>query len=122
MLRDRALLGWLVGSEVSMQKVVPFLWFNSADEAVEFYLSVFKSGRRLDAVLATEGGIWEQGQTVTHTFEIEGQTLIAFSGGPVNFEHNASFSLVVHCEDQAEIDYYWNALTLMAAASSSAAG
>ena len=89
--------------------IAPFLWFNNnAEEAVEFYLSVFKSGKRLDTVRATEGGPWKAGMAVTIPFELDGRTYIAFNGGP-NFPFTEAISLSVTCATQEEIDYYWSA-------------
>ncbi len=94
-----------------MPQVTPFLWFNNkAEEAVEFYLSVFKNGKRLDTVRATEGGPWAKGTVVTIPFEIEGQQYIAFNGGPM-YPFTEAISLSVFCATQDEIDYYWSALT-----------
>ena len=94
-----------------MPQITPFLWFNNnAEEAVEFYLSVFKSGKRLDKVLATEAGPWSKDSVVLIPFEIEGRSYIAFNGGP-NFSFTEAISLFVACDTQDEIDYFWSALT-----------
>lgn len=94
-----------------MPQITPFLWFNNnAEEAVEFYLSIFKSGRRLDTVRGSEGGPWPKGSVVTIPFELEGRTYIAFNGGPL-YPFTEAFSMSVTCADQAEIDYLWGALT-----------
>ena len=92
-----------------MAKITPFLWFNNnAADAVEFYLSVFKSGKRLDAVQGTEGGPWPKGHVVVIPFELEGQPYIAFNGGPM-FAFTEAISMSVACATQEEIDYYWSA-------------
>ena len=94
-----------------MANITPFLWFNNnAEEAVEFYLSVFKDGKRLDTVRATEGGPWPKGKVVTIPFEIDGRSYIAFNGGPL-YPFTEAISMSVTCADQTEIDYYWNALS-----------
>jgi predicted 3-demethylubiquinone-9 3-methyltransferase (glyoxalase superfamily) len=93
-----------------MNKITPFLWFdNNAEEAVEFYFSVFKSGRRLDQLRSDGVGPWPKGKIATIAFELEGQQFTALNGGPAH-QFNEAVSFVVQCADQAEIDYYWNAL------------
>ena len=91
-------------------RVSPFLWFNgNAEEAVNFYFSVFASARRLDTVRASEGGPWKKDAAVVISFEIEGRQYMAFNGGP-GHPFNDAISLVVTCRNQDEIDYYWSAL------------
>lgn len=93
-----------------MSKITPFLWFdNNAEEAVEFYLSVFKSGRRLDELRSEGVGPWPKGSIATIAFELEGQQFTALNGGP-GHEFNEAVSFFVRCADQVEIDHYWNAL------------
>lgn len=87
-----------------MQKITPFLWFdNQAEQAVEFYLSVFKNAKRGEVVRTATG-------VMTVSFELEGLKIVALNGGPV-YKLNESFSLYVPCETQTEIDYYWDKLT-----------
>ena len=94
-----------------MPRITPFLWFNdNAEEAVNFYLSVFKSGRRLEELRSDGAGPWPKGNIATLSFEIEGQHFTALNGGP-HTQFNEAVSFVVHCASQQEIDYYWNALT-----------
>lgn len=95
-----------------MHKIAPFLWFNNnAEEAVTFYCSIFPNSKNsLEKLVPGEAGPWKAGQVATIAFEIEGQELIAFNGGP-GHEFNEAISLTVRCEDQAEIDRYWSALT-----------
>ena len=85
-------------------RITPFLWFDSnAEEAVEFYLTVFKNSRRLGTQRDTrtpKGGI------LTISFELEGQRLTALNGGPI-FHFTEAISFVVRCDSQAEVDYYW---------------
>lgn len=97
------------------QKITPFLWFdNNADEAVRFYLTVFKNSSakgvsRYDAEGSEVSGMPE-GSVMTIPFEIEGQEFIALNGGPV-FKFTEAVSFVINCESQEEIDHYWNSLT-----------
>ncbi len=88
------------------QRIRPFLWFQSqASEAVDFYLSVFPNSQRNDAF--TPG---ESKAPLVIPFELDGQPMLAFNGGPPHV-FNEAISLVVHCADQAEIDLYWSRLT-----------
>jgi predicted 3-demethylubiquinone-9 3-methyltransferase (glyoxalase superfamily) len=92
-------------------QITPFLWFNNnAEEAVEFYLSVFEGARRLDTVRAGKAGPWNEGSVVMIAFELGGRPYTAFNGGP-HHAFNDAISLVVTCQTQDEIDRYWNALT-----------
>ena len=95
-----------------MKKIAPFLWFNNnAEDAVAFYCSIFPNSKSsLEKLVAGEVGPWKAGTVATVTFEIEGQELIAFNGGP-GHDFNEAISITVRCEDQAEIDRYWSALT-----------
>jgi predicted 3-demethylubiquinone-9 3-methyltransferase (glyoxalase superfamily) len=94
-----------------MQKITPFLWFNhNAEEAANFYTSVFKNSK-LDSVSRYgEGGPGPAGSVMVASFQIEGQDFIALNGGP-KFNFNESVSFVVNCETQEEVDYYWQKLT-----------
>ncbi|WP_269929858.1 VOC family protein [Aminobacter sp. HY435] len=88
-----------------MQKISPFLWFDSqAEEAVNFYASVFKNSkvRRM-----TPG---PGGKVMVAEFELEGLHFIALNGGP-HFKFTEAISMSVDCKDQAEVDYYWERLT-----------
>ena len=95
-----------------MKKIVPFLWFNNnAEEAVAFYCAIFPNSRNsLEKLVAGGVGPWEAGSVATIAFEIDGQELIAFNGGP-GHDFNDAISLTVRCQDQAEIDRFWSALT-----------
>jgi predicted 3-demethylubiquinone-9 3-methyltransferase (glyoxalase superfamily) len=97
-------------------RVTPFLWFDSnAEEAVDFYLSIFKNSRRLDEMrmpenLETPGGSPpSKAKVLTVGFELEGQSFTALNGGPM-FKFNEAVSFVVRCDSQEEIDYYWSKL------------
>jgi predicted 3-demethylubiquinone-9 3-methyltransferase (glyoxalase superfamily) len=87
-----------------MQKIQPFLWFDdNAEEAVAFYLSVFKNAKAGAASRWGEGGPGKPGSVLTASFTLEGLQFVALNGGPL-FKFNESISFVVNCEDQAEID------------------
>jgi predicted 3-demethylubiquinone-9 3-methyltransferase (glyoxalase superfamily) len=97
------------------RKITPFLWFDTqAEEAAEFYTSIFDNSRIVrvnrygKAGRETHGK--EAGSVMTVEFEIEGQTLIALNGGP-HFKFTEAFSLQVNCETQAEIDFFWSKLS-----------
>lgn len=98
-----------------MQKITTFLWFNdNAEEAANFYVSVFKNGRigRIsrygDAGQDVHGR--PPGSVMTVEFALDGQQFVALNGGPV-FTFNEAISLVINCESQDEIDYFWDKLT-----------
>lgn len=86
-----------------MPAITPFLWFDSqAEEAMNFYLSIFKRSKVIDVSRAGD-------RVMTVTFEVEGQRIIALNGGPV-YKLNEAFSLFVGCETQQEIDELWDKL------------
>ena len=88
-----------------MKKITPFLWFDTqAEEAMHFYVSIFKNSRVL-GVTPGPNGI---AQSVN--FELEGQEFIGLNAGP-QFKFNESISFLVDCETQAEVDTLWNRLT-----------
>jgi predicted 3-demethylubiquinone-9 3-methyltransferase (glyoxalase superfamily) len=93
-------------------RITPFLWFDSnAEEAVDFYLGVFKNSRRLSELrMTTDGGPVPRGSVLTIAFELDGQKFTALNGGPM-FKFNEAVSFVVRCETQAEVDEYWAKLT-----------
>src|SRR3989338_7876930 len=98
-----------------MQKITPFLWFDSeAEEAVKFYTSVFKNSRILSTARYDEAGAKAAGRPVgsamTVELELEGQKFIALNGGPV-FKFSEAISFVVDCQTQEEVDYLWNKLS-----------
>jgi predicted 3-demethylubiquinone-9 3-methyltransferase (glyoxalase superfamily) len=98
-----------------MQKINPCLWFDKqAEDAVKFYTSVFKNSKILKTSHYTEsaskGAGMPKGTVMTVDFEIEGQRYMALNGGP-HFKFSPAVSLVVNCETQEEIDYYWEKLT-----------
>ena len=98
-----------------MSKITPCLWFGeNAEEAVQFYLSVFKRSRLGTIVRYGDAGAQVSGRpkdsVMTVTFEIEGQEFVALNGGPV-FTFNEAVSFQVHCDSQEEVDHYWDALS-----------
>jgi predicted 3-demethylubiquinone-9 3-methyltransferase (glyoxalase superfamily) len=99
-----------VDPEAAMQKITPFLWFDSqAEEAAHFYLSVFPDSRITQVVRYDEAGPGPAGGVMTVAFELQGQRFVALNGGPL-FQFNESISFVINCETQAEIDRYWDRL------------
>jgi predicted 3-demethylubiquinone-9 3-methyltransferase (glyoxalase superfamily) len=99
----------------SIQPISPCLWFDGqAEEAARFYVSVFKKGKVKTITHYPKAGheIHQKlaGTVLTVEFELNGQRFLALNGGP-NFKFNEAVSLMVLCETQAEIDYYWDKLT-----------
>ncbi|MDF3834655.1 VOC family protein [Cupriavidus basilensis] len=96
---------------MTMQKITPFLWYaEEAEEAAAFYAATFPNSRvvRVTA-LPSESPSGPPGSVKVVEFVLFGQAFIAMSAGPLDpFNHAVSF--VVHCDDQAELDRYWNAL------------
>lgn len=93
-----------------MQKITPFLWFDGqAEEAVAFYLSVFKNAKAGNVMRSGEGGPGPKGSVLCASFELEGVEFTALNGGP-HFKFSEAVSFLVHCADQAETDYYWDKL------------
>jgi predicted 3-demethylubiquinone-9 3-methyltransferase (glyoxalase superfamily) len=92
-------------------KITPCLWFNfNAEEAVNYYLSIFKSGRILEVSHYGDAVPSQKGKVLTMRFEIEGQPFLALNGGP-NFPFTEAISLMVDCEEQAEVDDLWAKLS-----------
>ncbi len=93
-----------------MDKISPCLWFDgNAEEAMNFYLSVFKDARVTDILRWGEGGMAPAGTVLTCSFELQGQTFTALNGGP-QFKFTPAISFFVDCEDQAEVDELWDKL------------
>jgi predicted 3-demethylubiquinone-9 3-methyltransferase (glyoxalase superfamily) len=98
-----------------MQKISPFLWFDSqAEQAAKFYTSVFKNSKmgevfRYDEASAKASG-QPEGSVLTVAFELEGVKFTALNGGP-QFKMTQAISFVISCESQEEIDYYWEKLS-----------
>lgn len=94
-----------------MQKITPFLWFdNQAEEAMNFYVSIFKNSKVLSVTHYEENAPMLKGAVMTANFELDGQTFTALNGGPM-FKFSPAISFVVHCETQAEVDHYWAKLS-----------
>ena len=93
------------------QKITPFLWFdNQAEEAAQFYMSVFKNSKILHVNRYGDGGPGPKGSVMVVNFQLAGQEFTALNGGP-RFTFSEAFSFVVNCENQQEIDEYWGKLT-----------
>jgi predicted 3-demethylubiquinone-9 3-methyltransferase (glyoxalase superfamily) len=98
-----------------MQKITPFLWFdNQTEEAVNFYISVFKNSKIVSITRygkeAAEASGRPEGTVMTMAFQLDGQEFVALNGGP-QFKFTEAISFVVHCESQDEVDYYWEKLS-----------
>ena len=94
-----------------MQKITTCLWFdNNAEEAVNFYTSVFTNSKVLEVTRWGEGGPGPEGSVLTMTFQLEGQEFRALNGGP-QFKFTEAISLSVDCQSQAEVDELWEKLT-----------
>lgn len=94
-----------------MPKIHPFLWFDTqAEEAMNFYVSLFKNSKVLSVVRYGPGGPGPAGSVMTCDFELDGQRITALNGGPV-FKLTEAISFVVDCQDQAEVDHLWDRLT-----------
>lgn len=92
-------------------RITPFLWFDqNAEEAVEFYLTVFKNSRKLSELRNTGDAPGPKGGILTIGFELDGQVFTALNGGPAS-KFNEAISFVVHCDTQQEVDDYWAKLT-----------
>ena len=95
----------------SFSRITPFLWFDSnAEEAVEFYLTIFRNSRRLGEIRNNDDNQAPAASILTISFELDGQKFTALNGGP-NYRFNEAVSFVVRCDTQEEVDYYWTKLT-----------
>jgi predicted 3-demethylubiquinone-9 3-methyltransferase (glyoxalase superfamily) len=94
-----------------MPNIVPNLWFDTqAEEAAEFYCSVFPQSKIVNISHYGEAGPREAGTVLSVEFELDGQRFIAINGGP-EFTFDEAISFLIECADQAEVDYYWKVLT-----------
>jgi predicted 3-demethylubiquinone-9 3-methyltransferase (glyoxalase superfamily) len=94
-----------------MNKITPFLWFDdNAEQAADFYLSIFPNSRRLSELRTTEAGPGPVGSLLVMDLELNGQQVTFMNGGP-GHPPTVAFSFVIRCEDQQEIDHYWSLLT-----------
>ena len=97
--------------EPRTQKITTFLWFdNNAEEAVNFYVSTFKNSKIRHIARYGETGPGAKGSVMTIDFELDGQLFTALNGGPT-FKFNEAISLMVHCQTQEEVDYFWEKLS-----------
>jgi predicted 3-demethylubiquinone-9 3-methyltransferase (glyoxalase superfamily) len=93
------------------QKIVPNLWFDTqAEEAAAFYVSVFDNARIVNVTHYTENAPREAGMVMTVEFELDGQRFVGINGGP-DFTFSEAVSFQIDCEDQDEIDYFWDKLS-----------
>lgn len=94
-----------------MQKITPFLWFdNNAEEAMNFYLSVFKNSKKGMITLYGKLGPGPEGTVMSVTFQLEGQEFFALNGGPV-YSFTPAISMFVDCKTQEEVDNFWEKLS-----------
>jgi predicted 3-demethylubiquinone-9 3-methyltransferase (glyoxalase superfamily) len=94
-----------------MQKITPFLWFNNnAEEAMNFYMSVFKHSKRLNIAKYDDVESGPVTKVSMFHFELEGQQLYALNGGPM-FSFTPAISMFIRCDNQQEVDYYWEKLS-----------
>jgi predicted 3-demethylubiquinone-9 3-methyltransferase (glyoxalase superfamily) len=94
-----------------MQKITPFLWFDTqAEEAVKFYTSIFPNSRIGNVARYGDVGPGPKGSVMTASFELNGQPFIALNGGP-HFKFTEAISFVVNCTSQQEVDEYWEKLS-----------
>ncbi len=92
-------------------RITPFLWFDSnAEEAVDFYVGIFKKSRRLDRLRTGSGNTGPRTGILTISFELDGQTFTALNGGPA-YKFTEAISFVVRCDNQGEVDYYYAKLS-----------
>lgn len=94
-----------------MQKITPFLWFdNQAEEAVNFYTSLFKDSKIGNVSRYGDAGPGPKGTVMVATFTLNGQEFTALNGGP-QFKFTEAISLVINCETQDEVDHFWEKLS-----------
>src|SRR5216110_1752309 len=95
----------------AMQKITAFLWFNGqAEEAMHFYVSIFKNSKVISVSRYGDAGPGPKGTVMSATFQLEGQTFYALNGGP-QFTFTPAISLFVNCETQQEVDQLWEKLS-----------
>jgi predicted 3-demethylubiquinone-9 3-methyltransferase (glyoxalase superfamily) len=95
-----------------MQKITPFLWFDDqAEEAVNFYTSIFKNSKITGITHYSEEVPGPKGKLMSLTFELEGQEFMALNGGPGVFTFSGAISFFVKCKNQKEVDYFWEKLS-----------
>jgi predicted 3-demethylubiquinone-9 3-methyltransferase (glyoxalase superfamily) len=95
---------------MAMQKIVPWIWFDTeGEEAAAFYTSIFPSSKIVDIARYGSAGPRPEGMVMTVVFELDGQRLGALNGGS-DFKPNEAISFEVQCENQEEVDYFWEKL------------
>jgi len=93
-----------------MSKITPFLWLDGqAEEAMNFYVSIFKNSKILSVNRYGKGAPLPEGTVLTASFELDGQRFVALNGGPM-YKFSPAISFVVDCDTQDEVDYYWEKL------------
>jgi predicted 3-demethylubiquinone-9 3-methyltransferase (glyoxalase superfamily) len=96
---------------VTTQKITPFFWFDgNAEEAANFYVSLFKDSQILAISRSGDAGPGPKGSVLTVSFQLAGQRFLALNGGP-QFKFTEAISLLVNCDTQEEIDSLWDQLT-----------
>lgn len=94
-----------------MPRLTTSLWFDGrAEEAADFYCSVFPSSEVLEVMRGPEVGSGERGPAITVAFTLDGHPFVGINGGP-QFTFDEAISIVIDCADQAEVDHYWDALS-----------
>jgi predicted 3-demethylubiquinone-9 3-methyltransferase (glyoxalase superfamily) len=94
-----------------IQRITPNLWFDTeAEEAADFYVSVFENSRVVNMTHYNEAGPREAGTVMTVEFELDGQHFVGINGGD-QFKFSEAVSFQINCEDQDEVDYYWERLS-----------
>jgi predicted 3-demethylubiquinone-9 3-methyltransferase (glyoxalase superfamily) len=94
-----------------MQKITPFLWFDGkAEEAMNFYLSIFKNSKSVSVTRHGDAGPGPKGSVMVAVFRLDGQEFIALNGGP-QYKFTPAVSFVVNCETQKEVDDFWTKLS-----------
>ena len=94
-----------------MQKITPFLWFNDkAEEAMNFYVSIFKNSKVVSVSRYGDAGPGPKGTVMVAEFQLDGQEFLALNGGP-QFTFSPAISFVVHCKTQEEVDDFWERLS-----------
>jgi predicted 3-demethylubiquinone-9 3-methyltransferase (glyoxalase superfamily) len=94
-----------------MNKITPFLWFDDkAEEAMNFYVSIFKNSKVLDISRYGKGAPYPEGTAFVVSFQLDGQPVMALNAGP-QFKFTEAISMYVNCETQAEVDILWEKLS-----------
>jgi predicted 3-demethylubiquinone-9 3-methyltransferase (glyoxalase superfamily) len=97
---------------VSIQAITPFLWFDhQAEEAASFYTSIFPNSKVVKVIRYGEAGPGPAGSVMTVEFQLQGQSFVALNGGP-HFKFTEAISFAVNCQTQAEVDAYWEKLSV----------